>query len=74
MIIVALVSKLKQEKKDNPSFDANDDTNFKKAIRDLNIYDKKIEFFKAKGFKEEWGCPNEVNVSKFRISLKSVKV
>lgn len=52
MIIVSLVTKLKQEKIDNPSFDPNDDTNFKKAIRDLNIYDKKIEFFKTHGFKE----------------------
>lgn len=60
MILVSLVSKLQQEQKNNPGFDVSSDAQFKKAVRDLNIYDKKIEFFKARGFKEEWGCPNEV--------------
>lgn len=60
MILVALVSRLQKEKKNNSDFDSHNDAQFKTVVRQLNIYDKKIEFFKARGFKEEWGCPNEV--------------
>lgn len=58
MILISLVAKLQTQKRNNPNFDTNDDGDFKKAIKQLNIYDKKIDFFKSRGFKEEWGCPN----------------
>jgi hypothetical protein len=35
----------------------NDDT-FREAVRELNIFEMKVKFFKSNGFKEEWGCPN----------------
>lgn len=51
MILVNLLAKLKKEKGENRFFDSNSDHEFKRVIRELNIYDKKIEFFKSKGFK-----------------------
>lgn len=42
MILTALINKFQQEKRKNPSFDTNNDAEFKKAIRELNIYEKKI--------------------------------
>lgn len=60
MLIARKVSqKLLEEKKKNPYFDPNDDTVFRKAIRQLSIYDVKVDFLKGEGFKESWGCPNE---------------
>lgn len=60
MILVALVSKLQSQKKRNSFFDASNDVQFKKIVKDLNIYNKKVEFFKNRGFNPEWGCPNQV--------------
>lgn len=73
MILVALISKLQQQKAKNPYFDSNNDTQFRKIIRELNIYAKKIEFFERKGFKPEWGCPNEVYMLIFRIFSSIMK-
>lgn len=51
MILYALLTKLQEEKQKDRYFDSNSDDQFKKVIRELGIYDKKIEFFKSKGFK-----------------------
>lgn len=51
MILYALLTKLQEEKQKDRYFDSNSDDQFKKVIRQLGIYDKKIEFFKSKGFK-----------------------
>lgn len=40
-ILFALTMKLRDEKKKNPSFDSNDNDQFKKAVRELNVFDKK---------------------------------
>ena len=43
MLIARKVSqKLLEEKRKNPYFDPNDDTVFRKAIRQLSIYDVKV--------------------------------
>jgi hypothetical protein len=44
----------------NKNFNPNSDDDFRIAIRELQIYDLKVEFLKGQGFKEVWGCPNEV--------------
>lgn len=51
MVLISLVSRLQREKQQNPSFDSNSDDQFKKVIRELNIYDKKVDYLKKKGFK-----------------------
>ena len=61
-VLVALAAKLKEVKTSNPDFNASDTSQFIVAVRSLNVFDRKIEFLKQKGFREEWGCPNEVNL------------
>jgi hypothetical protein len=56
-----VASKLREESLKNSNFDPSNDDDFRKAVRELSIYDVKVEFLKGKGFKAEWGCPNEVN-------------
>lgn len=58
MILFALLAKLQDQKQKDRYFDSHSDEQFRKVIRELGIFDKKIEFFKQRGFKEEWGCPN----------------
>lgn len=55
-----VAGKLRQECLKNSNFDPSNDDDFRKAVRELSIYDVKVEFLKGKGFKAEWGCPNEV--------------
>ena len=42
MILITLVTRLQAEKQKNASFDSNDDGEFKRIIRDINVYDRKI--------------------------------
>jgi hypothetical protein len=55
-----VMNKLQKEKKNNSNFDSANDDDFRKAIRELSIYDVKIKFLEEHGFKKSWGCPNEV--------------
>ncbi len=50
MILENIIIKFQNEERINPNFDSNNEDHFKKAIKELNIYDKKVEFFKTKGF------------------------
>ncbi len=52
MILETIIVKFQNEEKINSNFDSNNEAHFKKAIKELNIYDKKVEFFKTKGFNE----------------------
>ena len=45
---------------EDPAFDTGNDAHFKKAVKTINIYQMKIDFLIQKGYKAEWGCPNEV--------------
>lgn len=60
MILEALINKMQEKVKKYSGFDASRNDSFREVIKELNIFDRKIEFFKAKGFRQEWGCPNEV--------------
>lgn len=52
--------KLLDNKRNNPGFDSKNDQHFKAAIRELGIYEFKVQFLREKGLREEWGCPNLV--------------
>lgn len=52
----------------NPDFNPKDDLQYKVAMKDMNIYEYKVNYLKNKGFKEEWGCPNFVTFGLFRTS------
>jgi hypothetical protein len=60
LIAKKVTQKLQEELDRNKHFNPNSDDDFRNAIRELGIYDIKVSFLKEKGFKEEWGCPNEV--------------
>ena len=60
--------KLYDKMQTNPSFNPKDDAHFKKAIREISIYDFKVEYLEGKGFRKEWGCPNEVTQTTDRSS------
>ena len=45
---------------ENPHIDPSHEIILKKAINKLSIYDEKGEYLSEKGFKTEWGIPNEV--------------
>lgn len=45
-------------KREDPSFDSKNDACFKKAIKQISIYDVKVKFFIEKGLNPAWGCPN----------------
>lgn len=47
----------------DPLFNSNNDADFKKAIKNLSIYDIKADFLIDAGFDPSWGCPNEVTYS-----------
>ena len=53
-------TKLREESLKNTDFNPSDDDDFRTAIRELSIYDVKVDFLISKGYKKEWGCPNEV--------------
>lgn len=55
-----VTTKLQESLNNNPNFNPNSDDDFRNAIRELQIYDVKVEFLKQRGFREEWGCPNEI--------------
>lgn len=57
LVLLKLLEFIEKE----PGFNPKDDANFKKAIKEISIYDRKVDFFISKGMKTEWGCPNEVN-------------
>jgi hypothetical protein len=57
---VKVWQKLLDNKRNNPGFDSKNDQHFKAAIRELGIYEFKVQFLKEKGLREEWGCPNLV--------------
>ena len=42
----------------DPYFDCANDAHFRQAIRELSVYEIKVNFLKGLGFKESWGCPN----------------
>lgn len=44
LIAVKVWEKLTEKKKNDPSFNCKDDNDYKKAIRELSIYDLKVEF------------------------------
>lgn len=46
MVLSALATKLKDLKSQNPTFDSKDDHQFKVAIRNLNVFDRKIDYLK----------------------------
>lgn len=50
MILENIITKFQNEEKINPNFDSNNEDHFKRAIKELNIYDKKVEFFRTNGF------------------------
>ena len=52
--------KLVDSKRNYPNFDSKNDKDFKLAIRELGIYEYKVNFLREKGLREEWGCPNLV--------------
>jgi hypothetical protein len=60
MIGIAVWSKLDEYSRIDPEFNPKDDACFRKAIREISIYDLKVKFLTEKGFNPEWGCPNEV--------------
>lgn len=60
IIAIRVWEKLDECRKNDPYFNPKDDSHFKKAIRELSIYDLKVDFLAGKGYREEWGCPNEV--------------
>lgn len=51
MILVLLINKLNSEKEADPYFDPANDAMFRKVVREINIYERKIEFFKQAGFR-----------------------
>lgn len=73
LILSNVIIRLQEEKRRDPDFDSSNDLAFKNAVKSLNIYNLKVEFFKQKGFKEEWGCPNEVFNSQYRHFSKFLK-
>lgn len=60
MIGKKVTHKLLEQINRNPNFNPSNDDDFRTAIRELSIYDLKVDFLKQKGFKTEWGCPNEI--------------
>lgn len=68
-----VMNKLQKEKRINPNFDSANDDDFRKAIRELSIYDVKIKFLEEHGFKKSWGCPNEVIINLCRSFLSSLR-
>lgn len=65
---VAVWAKLMECIKNNPAFNAKDDAHFRKAMRELGIYEFKVRYLANHGFKPEWGCPNFVRLGLFRFS------
>jgi hypothetical protein len=65
--------KLIECKKSNPGFDPKDEEHFRRAMRELAIYDFKVEYLQKKGFKAEWGCPNFVLFHRLRSSSSSTR-
>jgi hypothetical protein len=67
-----VTEKLQEQVDKNPSFNPASDDDFRTAIRELSIYDIKVNFLVSRGFKTQWGCPNEVilslNIDFFQIS------
>lgn len=59
-IATLVVNKLTSEMEKDPYFDCTDDNCFRKAIRELSIYDVKVKLLMSKGFKTSWGCPNQI--------------
>jgi hypothetical protein len=43
----------------DPTFNVKDDEHFRRVLRQLSVYDIKVTFLLSKGFRDEWGCPNE---------------
>jgi hypothetical protein len=74
IIAIRVWEKLDECRKNDPYFNPKDDSHFKKAIRELSIYDLKVDFLAGKGYREEWGCPNEVQIIKLRFSSKLWKL
>ena len=61
-VAIQVYEKLMEKMNTNPNFNPRDDAHFKKAIREVSIYDFKIGFLERKGYRKEWGCPNEVRL------------
>ena len=59
-VAIKVWEKLTEKMNTNPNFNPRDDAHFKKAIREVSIYDFKDEFLERKGYRKEWGSPNEV--------------
>lgn len=51
LIASRVAVKLAEEKSKNPLFDSNDDGSFRKAIRELSIYDLKVQYLESRGFR-----------------------
>lgn len=68
-MLTLFTKKFQEEKKKNPAFLSTNPEMFKKATREIGVFAKKIEFLVSKGFKQEWGCPNE-NFFKHKIALR----
>lgn len=60
LIAVNIWEKLDQHKKVNPGFNSRDEMHYKKAMKEVSIYDIKTSFLESKGFQQAWGAPNEV--------------
>lgn len=59
-VATLVLEKLLEFMDKEPGFNPRDDANFKKGIKEIIIYDRKVECFVQRGVKPEWGCPNEV--------------
>jgi hypothetical protein len=60
LIVVRMWEKLEGHRRSNPGFNSRDDVHYKKAMKELSIYEIKRQFLEAKGFQAAWGNPNEV--------------
>ena len=61
-LAIRIWEKLDESKRTNPGFNSRDELHYKKAMRELNIFDVRCAFLEQKGFDQAWGSPVEVFV------------
>ena len=61
-LAIKIWSTLDENKRKNPGFNSRDEMHYKKAMKELNIYDVRTSFLEGKGFQQAWGAPVEVFV------------
>jgi len=57
-VAILVLNKITQCIREDPNFNSKNDEDFKRAIRQISIYDYKQAYLTDKGFEKEWGCPN----------------